>query len=72
MAKGKTKRWRVHGTVVASTYLGEVEAETKEEAEQKAHGRAHVSVCHQCAEHISDPEVESVEAVEVESNGKPW
>jgi hypothetical protein len=31
-----SKMWRVHGTVTGSKYLGEFEAETEEEAIEKA------------------------------------
>lgn len=50
-------KWTVTGAVSASTYVGEFEAKTGEEAIEKAWRRADVSVCHQCARGISDPEV---------------
>jgi hypothetical protein len=64
--KSKTiKRWRAYGTVVAGTYIGVVKAETEEEAVQKAYDIAWVSVCHQCSQHISDPEVTEVTVEEI-------
>lgn len=59
-------KWRVSGTVVAGTYVGEVEAETEEEAIQKGWDLVDVSVCHQCAKVISDPEVEDIQVTQVE------
>lgn len=59
------KRWRAYGLVGASTYIGIVEAKTKEEAIEKAFDCADVSVCHQCARTLSDPEVTGVEVEEV-------
>lgn len=56
-------KWSVYGKVVASTYIGEFEAETKEEALDKAGKEAHVSVCHQCSRKIEDPEVTDMTAV---------
>ena len=53
--------------VVASKYLGTVEAETEEEAEDKGLelGTCHVSVCHQCAVQVEDPEITEVVAQKV-------
>ncbi len=50
-------KYTVGGAVQGSTYIGEIEASSPEEAFDKAYKKAHVSVCHQCAEHIEDPEV---------------
>lgn len=61
----KKKRWRAYGSVGASTYIGVVEADTKEEAIEKAFDQADVGVCHQCSHSISDPEVTEVEVEEV-------
>lgn len=60
------KTWRVTGTVVASTYVGDVKAETKEEAEAKAWDMVDVSVCHQCDRYVSDPEVSELHLEEVD------
>jgi len=63
----KSKRWRIYGRVVGSTYVGEVEAATKKEALEKGQDEAHVSFCHQCSSGCEDPEVEVTDAEEVES-----
>jgi len=61
------KKWRVGGGVAASTYVGEFEAATWQEAIDKAYKVAGVSVCHECAEHISDPEIDHLWAEDVET-----
>jgi Fe-S oxidoreductase len=60
--------YRVVGTVTASKYLGEFEADSPEEAVEKAleSEEAHVSVCHQCAHDVSDPGIEEAFAELVE------
>lgn len=52
-------RYRVSGTVTASKYLGEFEADSPEDAVDKAltSDAAYVSVCHQCAHDVEDPEI---------------
>jgi hypothetical protein len=64
--KLKVKKWRVYGAVFGTKYLGVFEAQTKEEAIEKAlkSGEAHVSLCHQCAGEMSDPEIQSADAEE--------
>lgn len=62
-----TKTWRVGGGVVASTYVGEVEAPTWEEAIARAADEADVSLCHECARKISDPEIDHFWAEDVET-----
>jgi hypothetical protein len=59
-----SKMWRVHGTVTGSKYLGEFEAETEEEAIEKAldSDAAYISLCHQCSGNCEDPTVESATA----------
>lgn len=69
MSNRKLKRWSVTGTVVGSTWVGIYEAETAEEAIELAQPDVSVSVCHQCARKISDPEVEDFHAEEIESRG---
>ena len=54
------KKWYVSGTVVAGKFLGEVEAETEKEAIEKGWELAHVSVCHQCAAEVQDPEIDDI------------
>jgi hypothetical protein len=61
------KKWRVGGGVSASTYVGEFEAATWQEAIEKAYKVAGVSVCHECAEHISDPEIDHLWAEDEET-----
>lgn len=61
------KTWRVGGGVSASTYVGEFEADTWQEAIEKAYKVAGVSVCHECAEHISDPEIDHLWAEDEET-----
>lgn len=63
----KLKTWNVYGVVTGSKYLGEYQAETKEEAEDMAlrDNGGGVSLCHRCSTHIDDPAVESAEAEEV-------
>lgn len=50
-------KFKVGGAVHASTYIGEFQANTPEEAMQMAHEVAGISVCHQCAGSIEDPEL---------------
>ena len=52
-------KFRVYGTVTASCYLGEVEADSAEAAVEIAleSDAAQITVCHACADQISDPEV---------------
>lgn len=45
------KKWAVMIEVYAST-LVVVEAETEEAARDAAYETAHVSVCHQCSDHL--------------------
>lgn len=61
-------KFRVYGTVIASKYIGEFEAATKEEAEQMAweSEEACVSVCHQCARDVDSPEIDHLVIEEVE------
>lgn len=60
----------IHGTVVGSKYLGEVDADRPEEAIQKAWSLAHVSLCHQCASECEDPEIAKIVA-QPEDGGEP-
>lgn len=54
--------WDCYGRVVAGKYLGQVEADTAEEAKEKALllDACFVSVCHQCAREVEDPEIDEV------------
>ena len=57
-------KWSVVGSVTASKYLGEFEADTKEEAEQMAieSEAAAVSICNHCNSECEDPSIESAHA----------
>jgi len=63
-------KFAVYGKVVGTKFLGYFVAETAETAEEAADlamesDESFVSICHQCADQISDPEIASVEAEEV-------
>ena len=62
------KRFRLCATVTGSKYLGEVEAETIEEAIEKGYGldECHVSVCHQCSNEIEDAEITDIHADDIQ------
>lgn len=47
-------RYAVYGIISASKFIGEFEADSKDEAIAKAQaeGDYHVSICHQCAREI--------------------
>ena len=61
-------KWSVWGAVHGTKYLGEFEADTKEEAEELAleSDEAAVRLCHQCADQCSDPECASAIAELIE------
>lgn len=59
--------WNVSGAVVGSTYVGEFEAETAAAALKQAWKEADISLCHECAREISDPEVTELTAENVET-----
>ena len=65
-------KYNAYGTVVGSTYIGEFEAKNEKEAIEKAQRAAGVSLCHECARDISDPEVTeiNVELVEDENDSE--
>lgn len=52
-------KYRVYGRVVATKYIGEFEANSKEEAEQMAWNadKSDVSVCYHCSKEVSEPEI---------------
>lgn len=60
-------RYSVTGTVVASTHIGEFDAVDAEQAMEFARNEASVSLCHQCAREMSDPEIEYLTAEDVET-----
>lgn len=66
-------KYRLYARVTGEKYLGEIEAENEEEAIQKGResDETYVSVCHQCAKEISDPEVTDVTAeLEEDTDGE--
>ena len=56
------KKWNCYGQVVGSKYLGQVEAETSEEALEHAAelDSNSVSFCHHCSGECEDPEVREI------------
>lgn len=63
-------RFRIYGIISASKYIGEVEANTKEEAEEKAwsHENMGCCVCHQCTSEVEDPEILEIELEEIKED----
>jgi hypothetical protein len=59
-------KFKIYGIVTGSKYIGEVEAESKEEAIEKAWEleELYVSVCHQCVKEIEDPEIRDIQVEE--------
>lgn len=60
-------RYSVSGAVHGSTWIGEYDASTPEEAIEHAYNDAGISLCHGCARKISDPEVCELTAEDVET-----
>lgn len=60
-------RYSVSGAVVGSTWIGEYDANTPEEAIGLAYNDAGISLCHECARKVSDPEVLELTAEDVET-----
>ena len=62
-------KYSIYGQVRAGKYLGEVEANSEEEARDKAFtelsDEMFVSVCHQCSHEVDDPEIEEVYVSEI-------
>lgn len=56
------KTWDCYARVVGSKFLGTVEAETAEEAKQKAWDlpTAYISLCHECAGEV-DPDIDDID-----------
>lgn len=61
-------KWHLSGTVIGRKYLGEVEADTMEEAIEKGWKLCHVSLCHQCSDECEDAEIDEVFAEAIESD----
>jgi len=61
-------KYRVYATITGSKYIGEFEANSKEEAEEMAWKSNDycVSLCHQCSREMEDPEITELELEEVE------
>lgn len=51
-------KFHLHARVVGGKWLGVFEADTPEEAIEKAMSAVDVSVCHQCSSQIEDPEID--------------
>lgn len=52
-------KYRCYGSIRASKYLGEFEANSEKEARELAEksDEFYVSMCHQCASECEDPEI---------------
>lgn len=59
-------KFRIHGTVVGSQYLGIYEAPTAEEAIEKAIAESSVRLCHHCSSQCEDGEISEATAEQVE------
>ena len=59
-------KYYVHASVVASKFIGEYEADTKEKAIEMAWKEAHVSVCHKCAGEVDEPHIDELHAEEID------
>ena len=57
-------KYHVYGTVKACKYLGSFEADSEEEAIEKAlnSDEAYVSLCYQCSSECEDPAIEDAYA----------
>jgi len=63
-------KYRIYGIATISKFLGEVEADSKEQAEDKAYeelaDELHIRICHQCSHEMQDtPQIDSLEVEEV-------
>lgn len=58
----KLTEWHVSGRVLAGTHVGDYKAATGAEAIEMAKADAGVSLCHHCADKVSDPEVDRLVA----------
>lgn len=56
-------KYHVHAAVTGSAYLGLFEANSPEEAKEKAEAEHELgNLCHQCSRHCEDPQYEAVSA----------
>lgn len=55
-------KWECYAAVVGTKYLGQVDAETEEEAKEKALelDTCFVSVCHQCSSEVGDIDIDEI------------
>lgn len=60
--KEEKMKYNLIGTVTGSKYLGTVEAESAEEAIEKAYklDTCSISLCHQCTDECEDPEITEI------------
>lgn len=65
-----TKKWRAYGTVFGTKNLGEFEADSEEEAKEKAinSDECYVGFCHHCAKQCEDPEIYEVDVEEIKDD----
>lgn len=56
------KKYNVYAIVTGSKYLGQVEADSPEEAEEKGYGlpTASIGFCHQCDSECEDPTITEI------------
>jgi hypothetical protein len=61
-------KYGVYGLVTGSKFLGVVEADTPEEAEEKGFDLegCYCSVCNQCSDQIDDPQISEVQVEEID------
>ncbi|MDR9792732.1 hypothetical protein ACTHHL_04595 [Aeribacillus composti] len=61
-------KYQVYGVVTGTKYIGEFEANNKEEAEQIAWDseNSHVSICYHCSKEIDEPQIEKLVVEKVE------
>jgi hypothetical protein len=61
-------KYRLYGAVTATKYLGEIEADSEEEAIKKGFelDSCSCSVCHQCSNEVDDPQIEDITAELIE------
>lgn len=59
------KTYQCYGSIIGGKYLGTVEAESPQEALEKAQALPSigVSLCHACADEVEDPEVDTITLV---------
>ena len=63
-------RYRAFATVVGGKYLGEVEADSEEEAVDKAWelDECHISLCHHCSRQLENAQITDIDIEPVEEN----